>query len=174
MGFLGCDDPHKCGHHTPNPQVVDMLLVVVNFLVRYLIIDIGLYLWFSYFALGISLLMGSLYFGMSWRKIIYEKTNTRLYKMVTLAVLLPASIALADVILRYAIARITGQASITVIGISNKLLWLTLSNGNSYFYTERFIPSDSLWLYSTFGILLSFLVGVFISRQKVQKSITSM
>lgn len=151
-----------------------MLFVVVSFLVRYLIIDIGLYLWFSYCALGISLLMGSLYFGMSWRKIVYEKTNTRLYKMVTLAVLLPASIALADVILRYAIARITGQASITVIGISNKLLWLTLSNGHSYFYTERFIPSDSLWLYSTFGILLSFLVGVFISRQKVQKSITSM
>ena len=52
-----------------------MLFVVVSFLVRYLIIDIGLYLWFSYFALGISLLMGSLYFGMSWRKIVYEKNQ---------------------------------------------------------------------------------------------------
>jgi len=147
-----------------------MLLVVISFLVRYLIIDIGLYLWLSYFALGISLLAGSLYFGMSWHKIANQKTNTRLYKMVTLAVLLPVSIALADVILRYAIARIMGQASITVTGISNKLLWLSLPNGHSYFYAERFIPSDSLWLYSTLGILLSFVVGVLISRQKAQKT----
>lgn len=150
-----------------------MLFVVVSFLVRYLIIDIGLYLWFSYFALGAFLLAGSLYFGMSWPKIADEKTDTRVYKMFTFAVLLPASIALADVILRYAISRITGQASITVMDISNKLIWLTPSNGHSYFYIERFIPSDSLWLYSTAGILLSFLVGVFISRQKAQKNMAS-
>lgn len=146
-----------------------MLFVAISFLVRYLIIDIGLYLWLSYFALGISLLAGSLYFGVSWREFAYQKTNMRFYKMVTLAILLPAFIALADVILRYAIARITGEASITIIGISNKLQWLTLPNGHSYFYTERYIPSDSLWLYSTLGILLSFLVGIFISRQKAQK-----
>lgn len=147
-----------------------MLFVVISFLIRYLIIDIGIYLWFSYFALGISLLAGSLYFGISWHKVTREKNNTQLYKIATLALLLPASIALADVILRYAIARITGQASITVIGISNKLQWLTLPNGYSYFYTERFMLSDSLWLYSILGILLSFLVGVFISRQKTQKA----
>lgn len=146
-----------------------MLFVAISFLVRYLIIDIGLYLWLSYFALGISLLAGSLYLGVSWREFAYQKTNTRFYKMVTLAILLPAFIALADVILRYAIARITGETSITIIGISNKLQWLTLPNGHSYFYTERYIPSDILWLYSILGILLSFLVGIFISRQKAQK-----
>jgi DNA-binding CsgD family transcriptional regulator len=151
-----------------------LLFVIVSSLVRYLIIDIGLYLWFSYLALGIFLLVGSLYFGVWWRITAYKKNELRLYKMLPLAVLLPACIALADVILRHAIARVYGEASITVAGISNKLMWLTLSNGHSYFYTERLIPSDNLWLYSSLGVLLTFLIGVFISRSKAQKDMASL
>jgi len=153
--------------------LLSILFFLLCFLIRYVVIDIGLYFWLSYFALGTILLAGSLYLGALWHKIAQKESHPTPYKMLAFAVLLPTFIALADVIFRYVIAQSAGQVSITVAGISNKIVRMTSSSQNSYFYTERFIPNDHLWLYAILGIVLSFLVGVLINRQKGQKEIAS-
>ncbi len=135
------------------------LFVAVSALVRYLVIDMGLYLWFSYLVLGVFLGIGSLYFGFSLRTIA-TATGLRPYKLLAWAIGSPLLVALPDVVLRYAIARTRGITSITIAGISNKMMWIAPLNSRPYFYTERMIPNDKLWLYAMLGLVGLFFLGV--------------
>jgi DNA-binding CsgD family transcriptional regulator len=139
--------------------LTSLLFLILSATVRYLVIDFGLYLWLSYVLLGLFLGAGSLYFGLSWGKIANGKIYFRPYVIVILA-LLPICLALMDMIIRNIIAQTTGQAAIIIAGISNKVMWIVPPDGNAYFYTERMIPTDNLWLYATLYMLLLFLVGI--------------
>jgi hypothetical protein len=146
-----------------------MLFLFVSFLTRSLVIEIGLYFWFSYLVLGVILLAGSGFLGVLWHKMARKENQPRPYRILGLALTLPVLVALVDGILRYLIAKRAGSVSITIAGISNTIKLMTLPNGDSYFYTERFLSNDHLWLYTLLGILLSFLFGFLINRQKDQE-----
>lgn len=66
--------------------------------------------------------------------------------MIAAATVLPVLLAFVDVILRSVVAKITGEVSIRIADLSNKIMWIELPDSNAYFYTERLVTSDKLWL----------------------------
>lgn len=152
---------------------VSLLFLLVSFLIRYIVIDIGLYFWLSYLTLGMILLAGSIYLGVLWHKTVSKENHPTLYKILAFAIMPPAFVALVDVILRCVVARLAGQVSITVFGISNKLILMNLPSGYSYFYTERVITNDHLWLYTVLSMCLVFTVSLLINSKKSQNYMVS-
>jgi DNA-binding CsgD family transcriptional regulator len=150
--------------------LTSLLFLAISLVVRYLVIDFGLYLWLSYVVLGSLLGAGSLYFGLSWGKVVSGKTYFRPSGLALLA-LLPVGMALIDWIVRNIIAQTTGQVAISIAGISNKIMWIVPSDGVAYFYTERMIPNDMLWLYATLYMMIFFLIGVLFNKRWGQKNV---
>jgi DNA-binding CsgD family transcriptional regulator len=150
-----------------------MLFLVVGLSIRYLVIDIGLYFWLSYVTLGVVLATGSLYLGFSWRKKPTGNIYFHPFKLAIFAAL-PVCSALIDIILRYIIARITGQVSFTFIGISNKIMWIVPSSGNPYFHTDRIVQPDNLWFYvPLLCMFFLFFVGILASKRNIQREMSS-
>lgn len=149
-----------------------LLLLTVSFMIRYLIIDFGLYFWLSYSLLGLFLGIGSISFGLSWSGIVDRKISFRPLPIV-LTVLLPIVVAIVDCIFRYTVAKIMGPVSITIAGISNKIMWIVPPDGNSYLYTEHLVMTDNLWLMATLCIVLLFLIGVLSSKWLKRKDLVS-
>jgi hypothetical protein len=92
---------------------------------------------------------------------------------IALTAILPVLVGLVDIILRYTIAKIMGQASISIAGITNKVMWIVQPDGNSYLSTERYVMNDHLWLFATLYIVLLFLIGVFLSKRFKRKDFAS-
>ena len=149
-----------------------LLFLAVSLIARYFIVDFGLYFWPSYILLGLLLGTGSIYFGLSWSKVVAGKIHFRplvIASILMLFVLVPV----VDLILLNTIAKNAGQVSLTLGLISNKAMWLVGLDGKPYLYRERHIFEDMLWLYVPFlyMVLLS-LIGVFSSKWLNRKKLT--
>ena len=149
-----------------------LLLLAVSFVTHYLIINFGLFSWLSYILLGLLLSAGSIFFGFSWNKIVDGKFYFRPLT-IAMAIMLPVLVAAVDLILRYTIAKVVGQVSTKIAGISNTATWLVSPDGNSYLYTERVVMNNGLWLFSVLCIVLLFFVGVLSSKRLKRKDLAS-
>ena len=149
-----------------------LLLLAVSFVTHYLIINFGMFSWLSYILLGLLLSAGSIFFGFSWNKIVDGKFYFRPLT-IAMAIMLPVLVAAVDLILRYTIAKVVGQVSTKIAGISNTATWLVSPDGNSYLYTERVVMNNGLWLFSVLCIVLLFFVGVLSSKRLKRKDLAS-
>lgn len=142
-----------------HPLIFSLLLLVVSSLVtRYLMMSFGLYFWFSYALSGLLLVVGCLCFGWAWKRV---KAGKIYFKPIVVVgvVSLPILVVLVDTIMLSSIAKSSGQVMVNILGISNKAMWLTASDGTSYLYKERIIFHESLWLYATLCMLLLPVIG---------------
>jgi DNA-binding CsgD family transcriptional regulator len=156
-----------------HPLLLSMLLLlIVSFTTRYLLIVLGLYFELSYILLALILSIGSVYLGLSLHKIDAGRLRFQALAMLGIA-LLPIGIALLDVSLLYTVAKITGEASIDLVNISNKALWLIAPGGQPYLYRERFLRNDHLWLFVTLYMFLLFGMSVFVREIKRSQTIAA-
>ncbi len=137
-----------------------ILLMSVGLTTRYILLDLGLYFWPSYILLGILLGIGSIYIGLSWKKIATGTVRSHPLVIVGIAVISLLFVAGLDEVFLYTIVRQTGSTSITIADISNKAMWLISPLGQPYLSTERSVASDLLWLLAILYMVLLFVTGV--------------
>ena len=92
-----------------------LLFLAISLIARYFIVDFGLYFWFSYILLGLLLGAGSIYFGLSWSKVVTGKIYFRPLIIACVALLLLA-VPIVDSILLNTVAKNVEQVSITYSG----------------------------------------------------------
>ncbi|MBI5965686.1 MAG: helix-turn-helix transcriptional regulator [Chloroflexi bacterium] len=138
-----------------------LLFLTVSLTTRYIVFDLGLYFWLSYVWLGLLLGTGSIYFGISWKKV--TTGNFRFHPLVIIAViaLLPLIAAGFDQIYINTVLRYTEPISTTIGNISTQAMWRVAPWGEPYLYTERhaFGP-DALWLLANTVMLILFLLSL--------------
>ena len=139
-----------------------LLFLVISLVTHYLVFGYGLYFWQSYVLLGLFLGAWSVYFGLSWRKIMGGKINFRLIGIAI--VLLPISVALTDFVLLHTVAKSAGQVSLAFGSMATKAMWLVSPDGNPYLYRERHAGTDILWQYANLYMVALFLVSVLSSK----------
>ena len=136
-----------------------ILFLSVSASVRYALFTVGLYHWFSYILLGVSLGAGGIAFGLSWRKLAEGKTRLHPFAVLVAAALIPLLVTGLDEIILHTLARNMGQLSIDLMDMSNTAAWLVSPEGGRYLSTSRRIVSDDLWFLTMACTLLLFILG---------------
>ena len=155
-----------------HPAVFSLiLLLLVSFTTRYVIFGLGLFHWLSYALLAILLGAGSVYFGLSWKKVTAGKfhTPTRPLVVIGMSILLPLITAGFDQLYINTVLRYTEPIAINIVNISAKAMWLVSPEGNPYRSTQLSIASDALWFIAIGYILILFYIGQ-VSSTRFNKS----
>lgn len=145
-----------------------ILFLSVSMSVRYALFTVGLYHWFSYILLGVSLGAGGIAFGLSWRNLAEGKTRLHPFVLLIATALIPLLVTGLDEIILHTVARNMGRLTIDLVDISNTAAWLVSPEGDRYLSTNRSIVSDNLWFLTMTSTLLLFILGV-ISNQWFRK-----
>lgn len=136
-----------------------LFVVAAGIAVRLIVIDYGLYFPISYLLLALSIGIGGLFLGMSWRRIREGKFKLRPTILFAI-ILIPFLILAVDSLLLDTIARNADQVTVTLPGLSNRAVWSITTDGISHLSRERSITNDGLWLFGSFlYILLLTAVG---------------
>lgn len=133
------------------------IFLAASLTTRYVVFGLGLYLWVSYLLLGLLIGVGSIYFGLSWNKMV--NGNTRFHPLILIisAALLPLIAAGFDQIYLNSVLRYTEPISTTIGNVSTQAMWRVAPWGEAYLYTERHFGSDNLWFWANAFILLLFV-----------------
>jgi len=150
-----------------------LLFLAGSTVIRYALIALGLFFWFSYVLLGLLLVVGCIYLGLSWNGMINGNTPFRPLQLLGVTVVLPLLVALLDEISLYTIVKFIGQTTITIIDISNKAMWVVSPEGQSYLSLHRSVMSDTLWLIGMAVMVILFVIGVLSDRWRESRSLTA-
>ena len=131
-----------------------MLILITGFAAHFIVSDYGLYFPISYVLLGLLLAIGSLHFGLSWRKIRDGKYHLKSWIAIAF-ILSPLIVIAVDTILLHTVARSAGEVMMNLPGISNRAAWFPSADGMSRLSTERSTTDHEIWL---FGSLLYILL----------------
>jgi len=141
-----------------HPIVFSLLLfLTISLTTRYVIFGLGLYFWISYVLLALLLSAGSIYFGLSWKKLLIDTIQVRPLMLIAISILLPLIAAGFDQIYLNTILRYTEPISTTIGNISSQAMWRVAPWGEAYLYRERHSGSDNLWFWINAIMLLLFL-----------------
>lgn len=146
-----------------HPTIFGILLFAgISFATRYVTYGVGLFFWLSYLVLGLSIGIGSIYLGLSWKKIFNKSTN--LLTLLIVITLIPFIATAIDQLYINLILPNTAPISTTIAGITAEAMWI-----DSYRSTHLSITSDLLWLVAIAYMLVLFLIG-YISKKHFEKN----
>jgi DNA-binding CsgD family transcriptional regulator len=146
-----------------------LMFLAASFMTRYVVFGIGLYFWVSYALLGLLLGAGSMYFGLSWKKMTTDVNQTRPLAIIVSTALLPLIAAGFDQLYINTVLRYTEPISTTIGNISTQAMWLVAPWGEFYLSTERHTGSDNLW-FSVNVIMLLLFVFSLVAGKRFDKS----
>jgi len=135
-----------------------LVFLSTSLMARYVVFGIGLYYWVSYVLLGVLLGVGSIYFGMSWKKVATGKIKISPLFIIIIFGVLPLIAAGFDTIYLNTVLRYTDPISMTLGSISAQAEWV-LSPDGPYRSTSLSVTSDILWFVAIFYILALYFVG---------------
>jgi len=144
-----------------------LLFIAVSLTIRYIVIDLGLYYWLSYILLAVSLGVGGIILGLSWKKLLNGQIRIHPLVLIGVVAALPLLIALLDQIFLYTIIKQLGSIAFSIADVSVKAKWGISEMGETYLSTERSITSESIWFMVIGYSLLFFLVG-FLSNKRIK------
>lgn len=149
-----------------HPLVYSLVIfLTASLTTRFVVFGLGLYHWASYALLGLLLGAGSIYFGLSWRKVAEGGKRFQPLLGTLVSTALPLSAALFDQIYLQTVLRFTGPISTTIAGVYTEAGWLMSSEGQSHLYRTRQTGSDDLWLWVSASILLLFIISLLAGRR---------
>ena len=147
-------------HLKSHPVFFSLLMFLsTSLMTRYVVFRLGLYYWVSYALLGLLLGAGSIYFGLSWNKVMSGKIQLRPLFVIAIFGLLPLLAAGFDQIYLNTVLRYTEPISMTIGGISAQAEWILSPEGYLYRSTHLSIVSDVLWFVAIVYMLVLFCVG---------------
>jgi len=135
-----------------------LVFLSTSLMTRYVVFEMGLYYWVSYVLLGALLGVGSIYFGISWKKMVNGQIKISPLFIIIVFGVLPLIAAGFDTIYLNTILRYTNPISMTLGSISAQAEWILSSNG-PYRSTSLSITSDTLWYVAIFYMLALYFVG---------------
>jgi hypothetical protein len=148
-----------------HPVVFSLVIFLTAILLtRYVVFELGLFHWASYVLLGVLLGSGSVYFGLSWKKVTGGGSRVRPLLYILISASLPLLAALFDQVYLQTVLRYKESTSVTIAGIYAKAGWLS-SEGHSYLYRIRQTSSDDLWLWVSASMLLLFIMSLVASKR---------
>lgn len=140
-----------------HPLVYSLVIfLTASLTTRFVVFGLGLFHWASYALLGLLLGGGSIYFGLSWKKLTGGGWQTQPLLVIIASALLPLVPALFDQIYLQTVLRFTEPISTTIANISTEAGWLMSTDGQSYLYRSRQTGSDDLWLFANVCMLFIF------------------
>lgn len=129
-----------------------LALLAAGLTTRYVIFDIGLYLWVSYLLLGLSLGAGSIRLG----RIMNGTKQVRPILFLLIAAGLPLLAAVFDQLYLNTALRFTDPVSISIASISATAEWLSSPDGGLHRSTQLSATSDLLWY-----IAIAYMISIF-------------
>jgi hypothetical protein len=145
-----------------HPSLLSLLvLAAASAATRYVVFDIGLYLWVSYVLLGILLGAGSVRFG----RIMKGNAPIRPLLSILIAAVLPLIAAGFDQLYVNTVLRYTDPISVSIANISTTAQWVTSADGMTYRSTALSITSDLLWFIANGYMVVMFLISRMPGRQ---------
>ncbi len=143
-----------------------LMFLAASLTTRYVVFGLGLYYWVSYLLLGLLIGVGSIYFGLSWKKTANGNMQFRPLILIAAAALLPLIAAGFDQAYLNTVLRFTEPISTSIANISATAAWLVSPEGDPYRSTHLNVTSDVLW----FVALAYMLVLFFFSRVAGKRS----
>jgi DNA-binding CsgD family transcriptional regulator len=137
-----------------------LLFLTASLMIRYVVMDLGLYYWLSYILLAVLLGAGGILLGLAWRKIRSGEIQIHPLGVMGMAAALPLLAAISDQVFLHTIVRQTGPITLSIAGMSMKAIWGVSPLGEMYLSTQRSFISEQLWFIAVGYILLFFLIGV--------------
>jgi len=149
-----------------HPLVYSLVIfLTASLTTRVVVFGLGLYHWISYALLGVLLGAGSIYFGLSWRKVADGGKQIQPLLGMIVSASLPLVVALFDQIYLQTVLRITEPISTTIASVYTEAGWLMSPDGQSYLYRTRQTVSDDLWLWVSAAMLLVFIISLLAGRR---------
>lgn len=139
-----------------------LALLAAGLTTRYVIFDLGLYLWVSYLLLGVSLGAGSIRLG--W--IMKGNAQVRPILFLMIAAGLPLLAAGFDQLYLNTALRFTDPVSISLASISATAAWLSSPEGGLYRSTHLSATSDLLWYLAIAYMISMFFVSRMAGKQR--------
>jgi len=151
-----------------HPVIFGLLLFLAgSTAIRYVLIALGLFYWFSYVLMGISVIAGCIYLGRSWKTILSDKSPFRPLTILAITTLVPLTVAILDEFFLYTIARaLSPNSVISFVDISNRAMWAVSANGELRLQLHRSVMSDTLWLIGMAGMILFFTIGFLSDKRR--------
>ena len=129
-----------------------LLIIGSSVTAQAIVSDYGLYFPISYILLGLLLAMGSLYFGLSWRK--FKNGQYNLWHWVLVAFIIsPIFVIAVDTLLLHTVAKSLGEVIMNLPGISNQATWL-LVEGIPRLSIARSTTDHEIWLLGSLVYIL--------------------
>jgi len=149
-----------------HPLVYSIVIFLTASLVtRVVVFGLGLYHWVSYALLGLLLGAGSIYFGLSWRKVADGGDRVKPLLGIIVSSCLPLVAALFDQIYLQTVLRFSEPISTTIASIYTEAGWLMSPDGQSHLYRARQTGSDDLWLWISAAMLLLFIISLLAGKR---------
>jgi len=142
-----------------------LLLLTASLTARYVVFDLGLYLWASYILLGVFLGVGSIYLGKSWKRVTAGEFHFQPLFVLAMSALLPLIAAGFDQLYMNTVLRYTDPISISIANISASAQWLTSADGGMYRSTHLSVKSDVLWFIVIAEMLVMFLLSCVLEKR---------
>jgi DNA-binding CsgD family transcriptional regulator len=137
-----------------------LLFLTASLMIRYVLMDLGLYYWLSYILLAVLLGGGGILLGLAWRKFLTREIQIHPLGVMGMAAALPLLAAISDQVFLHTIVKQTGPIALSIAGMSMKAMWGVSPLGETYLSTQRSFVSEELWFIAVGYILLFFLIGV--------------
>jgi len=122
-----------------------LIFIAFSLMTRYVVFNLGLYVWVSYILLGLALGAGSIYFGRLTMKLKNDKAPFKPLRMIVGAMTFPLIAAVFDQLYLNTVLRYTEPVSTTIANVSARAAWLTSPDGDFYRSTSLSSTSDILW-----------------------------
>jgi len=135
-----------------------LLFLAISFTTRTILFNIGLFFWFSYVLLGITLSILGIYIGRSWKKMFAKETN--LFFVMAVVILSPFIATGIDQLYINLILPYTQPISTTIAGISAQAMWV-----DSYRSTHLSVTSDLFWYVVLAYVIAFFVIGYFYNNR---------
>jgi len=142
-----------------------VLFLTASLTTRTVVFGLGLYHWASYALLGVLLGMGSIYFGLMWKKVAGGGERIQPLMGILWSALLPLAPALFDQAYLQTVLRTTEPISVTIAGIYTEAAWLMSPEGHFLLSRTRHTGSDDLWFWASASMLVLFIVSRAVGRR---------
>lgn len=133
-----------------------LMFLAASLTTRYVVFGLGLYYWVSYLLLGLLIGAGSIYFGLSWKKMTHGNMQFHPLLLIACAGVLPLIAAGFDQAYLNTVLRFTEPISTSIASISATAAWLVSPEGNPYRSTHLSVTSDMLWFIALAYMLILF------------------
>ena len=150
-----------------------VIFLTASLTTRAVVFGLGLFHWASYVLLGLLLGAGSIYFGLSWNKVVDGKERFQPLLGILVSASLPLIAALFDQVYLQTVLRFSEPISTTIAGVYTEAGWLVSPEGHSYLYRSRQTGSDDLWLWVSASMLFLFIIGMAGRRFKKNGMVTA-